>query len=227
MKKICSLILFLIVIPATHVYAQDNIQSISSEGIPITTGVVLKINPSSISKPVGEVIEFTVSLNPGPFSIKALDLALTYNKDMFEVLNIFPTDLTKPMTEINKLIDGDTGSALYSLGVPVNDPDNALVKETGDIVTITAKTKKAGNTTLEINLDKTVIAAKNQDKNILFSAENATITGVGGDESPASEQATTAATTNSNLIPMIIAGVTFCVGLLIFVFIFLRKPKAE
>jgi hypothetical protein len=231
MRRIFFLIplLFLICLPTQTTHAQQNIQTNDPADIPTTTGVVLKITPASITQQIGEAMEFTVSLAPGSFSIKALDLALTYDKDAFEILDILPTELTKSMTEINKLIDNDTGTTLYSLGVPVNNPDETLVKETGAIATITAKVKKAGDTTLEINRDKTIIAAKNQDKNILFSAENATITGEGEDETTASieEQPSTAATMNANLIPMIIAGVMFCLGLLIFVFVFLRKPKAE
>ncbi len=184
--------------------------------------VLLNIEPTELAQMPDTEMLFTVTLTPGQYSVKAVDLALTFDPQFVEIVDAGKTAETEGFTELTKTIDNETGSLLFSLGIPLGAADTALLTKAGAVATISARTKAIGSTTLGFDKEKTVVAVKEKEVNAAgFTTGGANIT-IQGDQADTTEDAA-ADPVASPLIPFLIPALLFIIGLGIYFFFFMRK----
>lgn len=187
-------VLFAGIIAGTYLVSQN--QDFREKAAPATT---VYMSPANQTKDIGNTFSLTVDMDTASNQVTGVDIRLKYNPSLIEVTSIQKgAGITVLNTEINNLIDNNTGKISYAI-FTVNKA-NAITGSGVEILKVSGKIKAGASGTALISFDAgTIISGVSEGQNVITGTTPANIIIAGALGPTTSPTATSRATTNPDL----------------------------
>jgi hypothetical protein len=206
-KKILAVLILLVMLASipVAVYLVKKRQEIQLRAAPAT---VLSLIPAAEAYDIGETFTVNIQINTGENLIVSADIILSYDPTILEAQSVTLGSFLPGATEINNLVNNDTGKITYSF---YTMQENAQQGE-GTIASVSFKGIAAGTSSVIFDESQSAIGGLDESQNVLVDTvlgsyliaepqATATVTptptvegdenGVGGGEEPTATATTT------------------------------------
>lgn len=133
----------------------------------------LFFEPEKPSVKANSVLPLMIKVNSGKNTLTGIEVALKFDPEFLEGIEIMPSDFFQPTTILNEKVNNSAGTILFSLICPIDQPRQGE----GNLILINFKARKStrGKTTPVEFLPQSQAAAIGEKFNVIESTQKATI----------------------------------------------------